>query len=65
MRLMLMHRKKISFFFFLRKTVESIASKLQEREMSHNWRFLSTKSFLARVVLRPLSQTFCKKYEID
>ena len=33
----------------------------KEREVSHNWTFLSTKSFLARVFPRSLSQIFLKK----
>ena len=56
--------KKISVFF-KGKSVESLSSKLQEREVNHNSTFLSTKSFLVRVVLRPLLQIFLKNNEID
>jgi len=36
----------------------------QEGEVSHNWTFLSTKSFLARVVLRALSQILFQKMRL-
>jgi len=36
-----------------------------ERDVSHNWTTLTTKSFLARVVLNPPSQIFFKKNWID
>jgi len=65
-RLILMNRnkeKKNSLFFQGKKFIKPTPKK--EREVSHNWTELSTNSFLARVVLRPLSQIFFKKYEID
>ena len=51
--------------FFLKKSVESIPSKLPGKRGESQLDCLSTKSFLARVVLSPLSPIFLKKNEID
>ena len=60
MRLVLMYKKK-SLSSFLRKSVESIPSKLPGKRGESQLDCLSTKSFLARVVLSPLSQIFSRK----
>jgi len=57
--------KKKSLSSLERKSVESIPSKLQEKRSESHLDCVSTKSFLARVVLSPLSQIFFKKNEID
>jgi len=58
-------RKEKSLSFFEGKRVESLISKLPRKRDESQLDCLSTKSFLAKVVLRPLSQIFLKKYEID
>ena len=58
-----MNRKKNLFF---RKSVESIQVNSQERKRGESQLdILKYQSFLARVVLRSLSQILFKKYEID
>jgi len=52
-------KKNLSLLF------ERIPSKLPGKKGESRLDCLSTKSFLARVVLSPLSQIFFKKNEID
>ena len=61
-----MYRKKnLSLPYFVKERVESLPSKLPGKRGESHLDCLSTKSFLNRVVLSPLSKIFFKKNEID